>query len=236
MHGSLIIHLAWTALLVFLLIGCQAAPAIRPTEILPPSETPPPTLTATQASTSTSVPTATISPDVLKEQASPICEASFSALFERGPLAAPFAVMKKTTYADTPDWQLSHQLPHLGSLSAGDVRTVFCISESRTQTATYTDGSPAYQLFWDVRAVSFPDRKVIGRKSFTGSPPPKTKAFASGDSEGLFPYAAFADWVFDQVDHPDFLQFDNAITTVAVSPNGRVAAFGTSIANQIVDR
>lgn len=238
MHGSpgriTIMRLAWAAFLVSFLIACQAAPAIRPTETLLPSETLPPTVTATQASTSTPVPTATISPHVLKEQASPICEASFSALFERGPLAAPFAVMKKTTYADTPDWQLYHQLPHLGSLSAADVRTIFCISETRTQTGTYSDGSPAYQLFWDVRAVSFPHGKVTGRNSFTGSAPPKTKVSDSAGASS--PYAAFAAWVFDQVAHPDFMQFSNAITTVAVSPDGRVAAFGSSIANQIVDK
>ena len=238
MDGSLgritIMHVAWAAFLVSLLIACQAAPAIPPTEILPPSETAVSTVTAAQASASTPFPTATVSPDVLKEQASPICENSFSALFERGSLTAPFAVMKKTTYTDTPDWQLSHPLPHLGSLSAADVRTVFCISETRIQTGTYSDGSPAYQLFWDVRAVSFPDGKVIGRNSFTGSPAPKTEAPSS--AEGLFPYAAFATWVFDQVEHPDFMQFSNAITTIAVSPNGKVAAFGTSIANQIVDK
>jgi WD40 repeat protein len=237
MHGSpgriTIIRVAWTALLVSLLIACQTAPAIPPTQTLPPTETPVSTVTASRASVSTPFLTATVSPDVLKDQASPICENSFSALFERDSLTAPFAVLKKTTYTDTPGWELSHQLPHLGSLSAADVQTVFCISETRTRTGTSNDGSPAYQLFWDVRAVSFPDGKVIGRNSFTGSPPPKTKV---SSEEGSFPYAAFAAWVFDQVEHPDFMQFSNAITTMVVSPDGRVAAFGSSIANQIVDK
>jgi WD40 repeat protein len=243
MRGSLgritSIRGACAAVLISLVIACQGAPlAIRPTptETLPPTQTPPPIATVTQTLTSTSVVTATVSPGILKEQAGPICENSFSALFERGPLSAPFAVLKKTTYADAPAWELSHPLPHLSSLSAVDVRTILCISETRTQSGTDIDGSPAYQLFWDVRAVSFPDGKVIGRNSFTGPPPPKTKAQASTEPEGLVPYATFAGWVFDQVEHPDFLYLRDAVTTVAVSPDGRVAAFGTSIANQIVDK
>jgi WD40 repeat protein len=124
----------------------------------------------------------------------------------------------------------------MGSLSARDVQTLFCISETRTQTGTYTDGSPAYQLFWDVRAVSWPGGKVIGRKSFTGSLPPKTKVFASGSAEGLSPYKEFAAWIFNEVDHPDFLYFNDAITSLAVSPEGNIVAFGTAIADQIVDK
>ncbi|HEY3476203.1 MAG TPA: hypothetical protein VGK56_16430, partial [Anaerolineales bacterium] len=139
------------------------------------------------------------------------------------------------SYADAPTWELSHQLPHLGSLSAADVRTLFCILETRAQAGTYTDGSAAYQLFWEVRAISWPGGKVIGRNSFTGSPP-KTKALASGAAEELFPYAQFAAWVFGEVDDPNFFHFRDAITAVAVSPDNRIAAFGSSAADQIVDR
>ena len=115
-------------------------------------------------------------------------------------------------------------------------RTLFCISETRTQAGTYTDGSPAYQLFWEVRVVSWPGGKVIGKNSFTGSPPPERKEFASGSAEGLSPYKEFAAWIFNQIDHPDFLYFNDAITSLAVSPDGRLAAFGSAIANKIVDR
>ena len=37
------------------------------------------------------------------------------------------------------------------------------------------------------------------------------------------------------MDHPDFLYFTDAITSLAVAPNGRRAAFGTAIEDQIVD-
>ncbi len=124
----------------------------------------------------------------------------------------------------------------LEALAATDVQTLFCISETRTQTGTYTDGSAAYQLFWEVRAVSWPGGKVIGRNSFTGSLPPETKEFASGAAEGLSPYKEFAAWIFNQVDHPDFLYFKDAITSLAISPDGRLAAFGSAVANQIVDK
>jgi WD40 repeat protein len=141
--------------------------------------------------------------------------------------------LKKETYADAPAWDVSHPLPHMGSLSSSEVQTVFCISESRTQTGTHTDGSAAYQLFWQVRAVAFPGGRVVGRNSFTGSPPPKTSGAGAG--EGSFPYKEFAAWIFNQVDHPDFLYFSDAITSLALSPGGSIAAFGTAIANQIVD-
>jgi len=227
----------FTFLLAFILLACQpapvTAPASSPTEPLPPSETPLPAPTATQ--TPALLLTPTISPDVLKRVASPICDNAFTALVETGRLTAPFAVLKKMQYADVPTWEFSHQLPHMGSLSNVDVRTVFCISETRTQAGTYTDGSAAYQLFWDVRAVSWPDGKVIGRESFIGSSPPRTKVLSSGAAEGAVPDRKFGAWVFDKVDHPDFIYFSNAITTVAISPNGRIAAFGAAIANQIVD-
>lgn len=231
-------RVAITVLLAFTLIGCQSAPAgtstIRPTN--PPSETPLPTATNKPAPTSTAASIPTVSPAELKRRASPICENAFSVLVETGPLTPPFAVLKNTTYADVPSWELSHQLPHLGSFSAAEVKTVFCISETRTQTGTYTDRSAAYQLFWDVRVVSWPGGKVIGRKAFTGSPPPKTKNIAPGSTEGSFPQQEFIAWILNQIDHPDFLYFNDAITSLAVSPDSRLAAFGTAIADQIVDK
>ena len=221
-------------ILVFPLIGCQAASAPPPTASLTtlPSETPLPTATRTLASTSTVIPMPTVSTAELIRRASPICENAFSALVETGPLTLPFAVMKVETYEETPVWELSHQLPHLGSLSASDVQTLFCISETRTQTGTYTDGSAAYQLFWEVRTVSWPGGKVIGRKSFTGSLPSQAKNV----DEGISPDKEFAAWIFNQIEHPDFLYFKDAITSIAISPYGRLAAFGSAIANQIVDQ
>ena len=222
-------------ILVILLAGCQPAPAAKITQS-PPTGTPLPTPTATLEPTSTVAPTPTLSPAELKRRASPICESAFSALVERGPLTPPFAVLKKMEYADPPSWGVSHRLPHLSSVSASEIQTVFCISETRTQTGTYTDGSAAYQLFWEIRVVSWPGGKVIGRHSLTGSPPPESNVFSSDSAEGLFPYKEFAAWVFNQVEHPDFLYFDDAITSLAMSPDGRLAAFGTAVANQIVDR
>ncbi len=139
------------------------------------------------------------------------------------------------SYTDAPAWEISHQLPHLNSFSAADVQTVFCISETRTQTGTYADGSAAHQIFWEVRAVSWPGGKVIGRHSFAGSPP-DTNVPSSDSAEGALPYKEFAAWIFNQIEHPEFLYFSNAITSLATSPDGRLAAFGTAIVNQIVDR
>jgi WD40 repeat protein len=222
--------------LAFTLMACQSAPASTPIEVLPPSQTPLPAATQLPTATPPTVPTPTIAPVELKRRAAPICENAFSALVETGPLTPPFAVMKKEMYADAPSWELSQQLPHLGSFSAPDIQTLFCISETRTQTGTYTDGSAAYQLFWEIRVISWPGGKVIGKHSFTGSLSPQTKEFASGSAEGLSPYKEFAAWVFNQIDHPDFLYLKDAITSLAVSPDGRLAAFGSAIANQIVDR
>ncbi len=228
--------------LSYLLIACQPA-AVTATvgpsgATLSPGVTPSPAATATQlpTTTQTTAPSPTVSPAELKRRAAPICENTFSALVETGPLTPPFVVMKKEMYADAPSWEFSHQLPHLGSLAAADVKTLFCISETRTQTGTYTDGSAAYQLFWEVRVVSWPGGKVIGKNSFIGSSPPKTKNFGSGAGDGSYPYPEFASWIFNQVDHPDFLYFQDAITSLGVSPNGRLAAFGSAIANRIVDR
>lgn len=227
-------RVVFTLVLGSLLIGCQAATASR-TSL--PSATLAPTETATPAPTATSsvIHTPTVSPAELTRRASPICENAFRALAETGPLTPPFAVMKVERFAETPVWELSHQLPHMGSLSASEVRTLFCISETRTQTGTYTNGSAAYQLFWDIRAVSWPGGKVIGKNSFTGSLP-ETKELASRSAKESSPYREFASWVFNQIDHPDFLHFKDAITSLAISPDGRLAAFGSAVANQIVDR
>ncbi|MDQ2690777.1 MAG: hypothetical protein M3Y68_01960, partial [Chloroflexota bacterium] len=208
----------------------------EPVATIQPGETPLSIPTVTQTIIPAPLPSATTSPAQLIRRARPICENSFSALVESGPLTPPFAVMKKIAYADSPSWDLAHQLPHLGTLAGDEVQSLLCISETREQVGTYTDGAAAYQLFWDVRAVSWPGGKVIGRKSFTGSPPPQNGAFASSAAEGSFPVSAFAAWVFHEVDHPDFLYFEDAVTSLAVTPSGNLAAFGTAIANRIVDR
>lgn len=223
--------------LLVLLTGCQAAPAANPTTS-PSSEPPPPEATTTASPTATQTPvlTPTVSPAELRRRAGPVCENAFSALVESGPLTPPFAVLKKRNYADAPSWEVSHPLPHLGSFSASEVKTLFCIVETQAQTGTYPDGSAAYQFFWEVRVVSWPGGKVIGKSSFTGPPPPETNVFASGSPEGLFPYKEFAAWIFSQVEHPDFLFFNDAITSLALAPAGHPAAFGTAIANQVVDR
>lgn len=219
-----------------LLAACQAAPATESTEAATPTETVLPTPTATQTLLPTLIPNPTVSPAELNRRAGPICENAFSTLVETGQLEPPFAVMKKATYADDPAWELAHQLPHLGTLAAADVRTLFCISETRAQAGTYTDGSAAYQLFWEVRAVSWPGGRVIGKNSFIGSSPPEINIFAASSAEGPFPYPQFAAWVFSKVDHPDFIHFNDAVTTMAVSPSGSLSAFGTSMTNEIVDR
>jgi WD40 repeat protein len=225
-------------LIILTCSACQPAPASSPTETLQVSATPLPTATATLAPTVApiTVSTPTISPAELKRRAGPICDNAFSASVERGPLTPPFAILKKEMYADAPDWEVSSQVPHLSNLDAREVKVLFCVSETRTQTGTYTDGSAAYQLFWEVRSVSWPGGKVIGRKSFTGAPPLKSKVFSSGAGEGLSPYKEFAAWIFTQVDHPNFLYFKDAVTSLAISPDGRVAAFGSAVANQIVDK
>ena len=230
-------RLICTVFMALILIGCQPAPTEIPTSSPPasPSETALPTSTPILPATSTVISTPTVSPAELNRRASPICENAFSALVESGPLTPPFAVLKKAAYADSPSWKLSHPLPHLSSFSAAVVQTVFCISETRNQAGTYTDGSAAYQLFWDVRAVDWPVGRVIGRKSFTGSLPPNTEELASNSAEGLSPFKDFAAWIFNQVDHPDFLYFNDAITSIVISPDGNLAAFGTAVKNQIVD-
>ena len=225
-------------LVVLILAACQSAPATEVVITVPstfsPSETPIPSPTFTQIPTI--LPTPTVSPAELRRRANPICENAFYALVETGPLTRPLAVLKKMTYEENSVWELAHQLPHVGSLSASEVQTLFCISEARAQAGTYTDGSPAYQLFWDIRAVSWPGGRVIGKNSFTGSAPPKTNVVAASSTEGSFPYSDFAAWVFSEVEHPDFIHFTYAVTTVAISPVNDLAAFGASVANQIVDR
>ncbi|HSL44980.1 MAG TPA: hypothetical protein VK897_16230, partial [Anaerolineales bacterium] len=201
-------------LVVLILAACQSAPATEVVITVPstfsPSETPIPSPTFTQIPTI--LPTPTVSPAELRRRANPICENAFYALVETGPLTRPLAVLKKMTYEENSVWELAHQLPHVGSLSASEVQTLFCISEARAQAGTYTDGSPAYQLFWDIRAVSWPGGRVIGKNSFTGSAPPKTNVVAASSTEGSFPYSDFAAWVFSEVEHPDFIHFTDAVT------------------------
>ena len=132
------LRVLFACFLAVILFACQSAPETGSgsNSTLTASETPALTATIPPTVTQTTVPISTISPEILQEQASLLCENSFSALVESGPLTAPFAVMKSVTYAEVPAWELAHPLPHLGSLSADDVRTVFCISETRTQVGT----------------------------------------------------------------------------------------------------
>jgi WD40 repeat protein len=234
---------AWpytVSLLIFAISLAACGPAAAPTATPQPSLTPSPqpTLTPEPTATATAFPTPapTLSPAALIDAAGPVCQRASSAAVSGGTLTGPMAVLLRASYDPHPAWTFYfYQLPHLASASVSDVRTVLCISETRAQTGRYTDGAYAYRLSWDVRAVSWPDGKLLAKKSFVGANPPTSKLAGGGAGFGAGPNGALQSWVYGPIAHPDYLYLGGGIDALAISPDGKYAAIGTLLGRGLVD-
>jgi WD40 repeat protein len=216
-----------------ILVACQTVaattPTANPTKTLQPSKTPAPTPTPTITPTPTTIPTATTSPKTLEESAGMLCEKAYSAPVESKPIRMPYLGMVKTERDTNPVWKMSHSIPHLFALSEDSVHSIICSLETRSKVGIYTDGSAAFRLTRIIRVLSWPEGTVIASKTYESGMPPKTKTGVGGGYGSYPPGMSVNEWILDQFDHPNFLYFPKEnIYSVAMSPNGGLAALGIS--------
>jgi len=202
-----------------------ATPTDTPTPI--PTSTLTPTSTATPFPTSTLTPTPIPLPISLTSQVAPLCESAFSAKVVSKPLEGHIMVMKKDMYETNAQWQYSYLLPYHTAQAATDVKSVFCIQESRSQTSTYNDKQPAYRLKWNIRVIEFPSGDVLASQTLLGEAPPFIK-FNSGPGYGRPPTKQLVTWVMKNLEDKTVFFIGESVSMLAFSPDSQylVAANG----------
>jgi WD40 repeat protein len=215
---------------VTVLLACQvlAHPATptsapSPTQTLTPTFTPLPTFTPTNTPTTTPLP----APDTLSSQAAELCEAARTKPVLNKPFESPVMAMLKITYADQPDWDYLSLIPYFTAQSASEVKNIFCVEETRSQTASYSDGEPAYRRNWSVRVVALGSGDILGSKSFHGAEASYFKDHA-GPGYGSAPTREVFAWAMGSLHDKSVFFVEEAVSTLAFLPDGIHVAAGTT--------
>ena len=220
----------------FLLAQCSS-PVPIPTGTAAPSNTPIPSAAATITLTPTPSPTVmpTLMPIPAVESMLPVFAAHCSAVFEQPEAYEVMAnqdfglpaFFLNTTYDET-GWTLAHFLPRGEALTAEETGTLICIQESRTQTGEYGNGSPAFKLSWDIRAVAWRVEGLLGSWSLEGYLPPFTVTRPTGQDPvyGDPPAPALLEILSLYVPNASLIAAGGQVTAIDISPDDALLASG----------
>jgi WD40 repeat protein len=190
--------LASMVLLLLLQPGCDSIAShtsLPPTASATITLTPTLRFTSTPRPTSTPLLTATTDAQTLLGEAGIACEQAFVSDITGGEIIAPVFSMLRMDYEDS-GWTF-HPLEHVTTRSAGEVRSLVCILESREKDGTYSDETLGYQRTWKVRVVAWPGGNVLSEQTWKGERSPLVK-WGSGDRYGLPPTHQLISWLYDQ--------------------------------------
>ena len=220
----------------FLLAQCSP-PTLIPTSTVPPSNTPTPS--ATPAITLTPMASATITPSLTPtpgvESMLPVFATHCGAVFEQPDNYEVMATQEfglpafflNHTYDET-GWQLVHFLPRGEAQTVDETGTLICIQESRNQTGEYGNGSPAFKLSWEIRAVAWRVEGLLGSWSLDGYLPPFTVAKPT-DQDPVYgdpPAPALLELLSPYLPNATLIAVGDKVTAIDISPNGASLASG----------
>jgi WD40 repeat protein len=158
-----------------------------------------------------------------------LCHAAFSSSVTEG---TPARSALSLVSAEDPEegwredrWEYAGLLPFEAD-AVLDVGTLVCVRSSKEQVGTYTDGSPGYKVWWQVRLVSWPDGAVLGRKLLSGGKPPDRKMADTKGMTGSRPSTEFAQWVLPILSYERVLVTGSSVRSISFSPDGRLLASG----------
>ncbi len=225
-------------LVSILTTACQGviqtvAPTNTATSTSIPTATSTFTPTATPYPTDTPTPTPAPLPISLGSQAAPLCEAAFSGKVVNKPLLGPVMVMKKNMYDADTEWKYSYLLPYHTAQTAADVKSIFCIQETRSQALSYTDKQPGYRLKWDIRVIEFPGGDVLSSQTLNGETPPSVK-FNSGPGYGRPPTDQLVAWVMKNLDDKTVFFIGESVSVLTFSPDNEYLAAANGRRNKVV--
>lgn len=179
-----------------------------------------------------------LSPDALLETATSLCDKVFSAYDIETPLVsgaatAPILTLRAIGKGDQdprPEdapwtWEAYSAVDAVEATSAETVQAIACIIETRKQTGTYDNNSPAYRPSWHVRLVQWPDGNLFGTEYFIGGDPPKQIPANQSAGVGKPPVQDLSKWLLSVTDDKA-IAHPGAVEGVGFSPDGQLLVVG----------
>ena len=198
-----------------------------------------------QKAGSSASPAAMQTPDQILTQAKTICEAAFADPTRNAPgqpgkdsvAVGSVLLLKKDLQSAEKNWYRSlWTLSYLDWQPENDVRSLLCVHQGEMAVGTYvaapgaSSTGTAYRADWEGRLVSWPDGRLLARRSFTGNPPPQMK-FGQGDAYGGVSEAEVLEWLAGGLGVSPLLRHREGVWGVAIAPDGRklAAAWGNGV-------
>ena len=163
-------------------------------------------------------------------QAVPFCEKAFTApKWSKSKMKGPFLTLINVSYenehwAYEGDNPFSAAFPHMEAQAAEDVHCVLCVKQIRRKFGKFDDGAPAYLVKWDVRAVSWPDGKVLVKKTLQNRGPNLATKSGPGPGYTSPPRWPLLGWLREKTGQRNFI-YTPTKWGIRVSADGKILVF-----------
>jgi WD40 repeat protein len=200
-----------------------AAPASSESTANPSIENQPSSTDTAPPASPTVLPTPTADTELLA--ATSLCERTSSAEVIPGSPLPPILTLLQVDQSTT--W-VRYQQDKLAPYTAAGAETILCIRESFHQTGKYSSGEAAYTRDWNMWVVRAADGQVLGKETFSESPP--MLILSKGPGYGGVPVRQLAGWLGENLGEKSILSLSHPATvySAAFSPDGHSLVTGAA--------